>query len=1491
MNSKSIEILNLIEEKSFKKCEKLISVGLKGKKNVKLYLILKCLLHSCVNEIKECKEGLNEISLEDYDKNMFYILGKIYKNINKENKLIDMYEQKIKALENSKNTINANKPGHNLKIVATKIEIEQILTSLFEYCINNGFFKKSTNMSLKLYKATNDTTYLLYNCYLLYLNNNTNNTQIYNLSLNFLKNYNCYNYNKITQNFSFFLILYFLNIKMRNYDECIKILEYTKSNNFFLNTLQYQVYKLYIFFISEQLENCLDILAKLIQNDLPENVDYYTLYMDIIIYLLNIKNDNAENHIFEDIFKSYKNDLMYLEFFKKCMINVYINKLKTFPKNINNFWDVIFEEKKKYYISNDIYVDIIKYILSFDNLIVSNNNNNEQSSDDKKESINPLDIIKNKLENDINNYKNNNFLKNIYEECNVKIYMYMLFLFILKESNNYNLFYNIKNYISLLNDKMIIMLVIYFKIILKNLYKLLNIEYQNFKLNLAQNDNHIEVTKIKKVILQYIRQIYNFEKLLYILYKQNVCQSFTRLFSLFIHFFSDSNLKNAHENIIHITDDNIICLLVEMALFLDKQQVLTCQENFQKSHKMENMKLNEKPYEVPLFFSKEIEEKIDLKGFKNLYEYIENIIPSSDDFLCSPDLNNMTDKNEEHAVSVNFECVHNNQCNDGECKKSIKLNSRKYYIIALSLLKYAYNYHKNIIKLENEKKKIKRTINNEYINLIILLIYLNSIIGNFSSYTELIEKLNIKNIQLITYSPILFIHSYNYSYYTKFNNNIKLAISYYNVQQNNLKSSITKCFKNNSFFKINEIINSYFLNSSNIFLYFLKLIYVFKSQMEADKATGYTNLYGRLKYNYLLNDFKTKFSLTNKELGSSTTNNSNATKNAKDIKAKTISKIDSQEMINNKTSTLDTDQNTKRENTSEQVENKQESLKCSTSKDDDKIKNNFIIFLKNFNHDLFNEDDIVVHKILYKNLLLDKYNSLIIDNQAILIKYNIPSFLLTVYKNYDTFFYNHILYESLSQLNELNFLKEIKILNNLEANNVYMIKDIKTIYPMIILQSFYSMKGSIYITSHEQNLVNSKNFKDILINSNSISREKYDDQNLMDISFETIQKKASYDTVHNDVNFFISNNTYVSFDKQNSNYKNKYIFNNTTNYENYFGNNEESSKKSYSSVSPFTTCLTELFNYPLQNLYLNSTILNTVIYIFHKSFYFYSFDNNKKNKAIQKTKTAFLYLVYIIHYYELTDPVQTTENSTSNKNPILSNRNDNNCCYGDFLLDDDNVKSCLETSVDFNNFREKLGTDFFKNYELMETAYHSDIYNTSAILFYKCLLLNISMYINILENGNIKKYINKIQFLYNSIYFHLFNDMKIFEQLLSNDKTYQIINLSCLFKKFNYLIQNITIFTLIIQSIYNLGKKNISAENNMNLKGLINKNLSLLTQLNQNLKNYINILNNYNHQTTYSILNNFDIQLIEEIKLSYINHVLNLTSMLNNKILIMKSYI
>lgn len=482
MNSKSIEILNLIEEKSFKKCEKLISLGLKGKKNVKLYLILKCLLHSYVNEIKECNEGLNEISLDDCDKNMFYILGNIYININKESKLIDIYEQKIKILENSKNNISGNnKQGHNSKIVTTKMEIEQILMSLFEYCINNSFFKKSTNISLKLYKTTNDTTYLLYNCYLLYLNNNTNNTQIYNLSLNFLRNYNCYNYNKITQNFSFFLILYFLNIKMRNYDECIKILDYTKSNNFFLNTLQYQVYKLYIFFISGKLENCLSILTKLIKNDLPENVDYYILYMDIIIYLLNIKSYNIGNEIFEDVLKSYKNDLMYLEFFKKCIINVYINKFKKLPKNINNFWDVIFEEKKEYYISNDIYVDILKYVLSFHNPIISGNNNNEQPIGEQTEEINPLDLIKNKLENDINNYKNNNFLKNIYEKCNVKVYMYMLFLFILKESNNYNLFYNIKNYISLLNDKMIIILVIYFKIIIKNLYQLLNIEYQNFR--------------------------------------------------------------------------------------------------------------------------------------------------------------------------------------------------------------------------------------------------------------------------------------------------------------------------------------------------------------------------------------------------------------------------------------------------------------------------------------------------------------------------------------------------------------------------------------------------------------------------------------------------------------------------------------------------------------------------------------------------------------------------------------------------------------------------------------------------------------------------------------------------------------------------------------------------------------------------------------------------------------------------------------------------
>ncbi|EAA19258.1 hypothetical protein [Plasmodium yoelii yoelii] len=985
--------------------------------------------------------------------------------------------------------------------------------------------------------------------------------------------------------------------------------------------------------------------------------------------------------------------------------------------------------------------------------------------------------------------------------------MYMLFLFILKESNNYNLFYNIKNYISLLNDKMIIILVIFFKIILKNLYELLNKEYQNFKLNLAQKNNHIQ---IKKVILQYIRKIYNFEKLHYLLYKKNVHQSFTRLFSLFIRFFSDSNfIKNDHENIIHVNDDNMICLLVEMALFLDKQQVLSFQENSQKSHKIETTTFHEKTYnsskknEDIFFYLKEIEKDIDLKRFKDLSEYIENIIPLFDDFFSCSNLNNMVEKNQkndcdENMMTVNFECVDNNKCCNDEkkCKKNIKLTNRKYYIIALSLLKYAYNYNKNIIKLENENKKIKRIINNEYINVIILLIYLNNIIGNFSNYTELVDKLNIKNIQLITYSPILFIHSFNYSYYTKFNNTIKLAISYYNVQQNNLKSSISKCFKNNSFFKINEIVNSYFLNSSNIFFYFLKLLYVFKTQLEADKTTGYTNLYARLKYKFLLNDFKTKFSFSNKDSGSSFTgNNNNAFKNTKDIKYNTISKMNSQQIGDNKTPTLDIDKNTKRENISDQIENKQESLECNISKDNDKIKNNFINFLKNFNHELFNQDNIFSHKILYKNLLLDKYNFLIIDNQAILIKYNIPSFLLTVYKNYDTFFYNQILHESLTaQLNELNFLKEIKILNNLEANNVYMIKDIKTIYPMIILHNFYSMKGSIYITSHEQNLTNSANstnstdstnstnsanFKNIIVNSNTVSKEKDDNHSLMDIPFETIQKKANYDTVHNDINFFISNNTYITFDKENSNYKNKFIFNNTKNHEKYFGKNEDYSKKNYSSVSPFTTCLNELFNYPLQNLYLNSTILNTIMYIFHKAFYYYSFDNNKKNKAIQKTKTAFLYLVYIIHYYELTDPVQNsenkfhsniTENFTSNKNSIIQNWNDADFCYGDFFLDDDNVKCCLETSIEFNNFREKLGTYFFKNYELMETAYHSDIYNTSAILFYKCLLLNISMYINILENGDIKKYINKIQFLYNSIYLHLFNDIKIFEQLLSNTK-------------------------------------------------------------------------------------------------------------------------
>ncbi|CRH00878.1 conserved Plasmodium protein, unknown function [Plasmodium relictum] len=1422
MNSKTLEILNLLEEKSFKQSEKLISVGLKSKKNEKLYLLLKCLLLSYVNEIKECKQILDEVEIDVYDENIFFILVNIYTNLNNGDKLISLYEQKLKATEElSKN--------NNIKIVnKAKLDLEKILKNLFEFCLSVSFFKKSSNLSLKLFKNTNESKYLFYNAYLLYLNNSDNNTQVYNLCLNFLKNYKYLNNGKITESFSFFLILFFLNIKMRNFNECIKIIEYAKTNNFFLHPLHYYVYKLYAYFIFQKFQEYINILVDLIK-EIPENTDYYILYIDTTIYLLN----KDVSFLFVDVFKYYKNELMYLEFFQKSFINAFTKKNKVFPKNIHDFWSSIIGTNN----SQDFFNEMIQYVI----LLYEENKGK-----------NSFENIINKIELDVEFYKKN--IIKIYEEHDVKVYIYVLFLFLLKESKNYNLFYSIKNHLSFLRDDMISILIVFIKIILKMLYPCIKNE---LKYLISLNKDEKEIRKnIKKKIFQYYKQIYNFEKLLYLLYKKDINDSFKRLFNIFIQVTNNINVR----------DDNVVILLVEMALYLDKYNV--CKDEYKCN-------IN---YITYIHNASNID-NLNFGSCKNIDDYISKI----------DDYDNETDEN---ISKYNFENFHNSFANiyEEKCslkkKVNVKLINRGYYIVALSILKYSYNYRLKMTEKENKKKKKKSTLNNDYINVIVLMIYLNNVIGNFSNFSMLIDKLHIKNIQLITYSPILFIHTYSYSYYNYVDGLLKIILNYYYVQQSNLKNSISKCFQNNSFFKINEIVNSYFLNSSNIIFYFIKLLYIFKKQIEASKGDFHFNLFNSLKNNYIIhNEYTTKFPLKNfntkinsvKNKNDKTNNVGKGTKATKDMN--NVNNIKINENVENSVYN-----NEIIKDEVNNVENNELHLSYNNDKNSNKSrninKNNFMQLLQTLNEDIVHDDHSF--KAFYSKLMLDNYHFLTIDNQAILIKLSIPSFRFSYYKSFDTFFYNSILYESLSNITDFEFLKDMKVMNPIEANNIYMLKDIKPIYPLIILSNFYNLKGSLYLMNHEH-LLNSRNFNDIL-RCKTIGDYLNNDEN--NISNEKIKILTNYRINEHEVNFFTSYNTYISFDKDNYLYKNKFIFNH---YINNLNLNE------FSIISPFNTCLTDLFNYPLLTIYLNSIILNTVMYIFHKSFNFYSLDDSKKKKVMNKVKCSFFYLIYIINYYELIE----YECEVSNDAEHLPNKNNEENVFHKIDHNEDKngeLYLCTEMASGEKNMRNRefifnneFNNLYYDDYQIMQAVYHNDFYSRGASLYYKCLILILNMYIKILSESDVKELIGKIQLLYNSIYFHLYKDINIFKQILISDKTYQIINLSCVFKQYNYLIHNITIFSLIIQYIYQ-GRKKISNENNLLIKDLINAIFSILSELNKDLYYLLEILNNYNPLAS-SILENFEFELINEISSFYKQLILNLYNIINNKLNIIKTYL
>ncbi|ANQ08850.1 Uncharacterized protein PCOAH_00034240 [Plasmodium coatneyi] len=1506
MNSKILEVLNLIDEKSFKKCEKVIAAGLKAKKNEKLYLLLKCLLHSHVNEIDECKQILETLEVDDSDENVFYILRTIYTNLNEGGKLIHLYEEKIKKAESGKkglsitngsidnvgsaivsksDHINASSNVRNAQ--KEKVDVEMIIRNLFDYCLNTSFFKKGSNLSLKLYKQTNDSKYLLYNSYLVYMNNSSNNTLVYNLALNFLKNYKCYGNNKVTENFSFFLVFFFINIKLRNYEECIKILEYAKSNNFFLNPLQYQVYKLYIQFIFNKLDSCIGVLTELIK-ELPENSDYYILYIDLIIYLLNKHNPDVE---VENIFNLYKNDLMYLEFFQKCFIHICVQKVKAFPENIHTFWNCIEEEGENGSGgSHAYYKDVMNLVLSMDQMSISTENGvvtgqnemegsgadgesgpNDFASDNsdagsnnhkggrkrkgKRECHSPFESIMNKLESLIEDYKND--VMKIYKEHDVKVYLYMLLSFMLKESKNYNMFYSIKNHLSLLKDDMIAILIVFVKIILKKLYVGISTEMKVLSMgNFPRNESKKE---IQKNILLFYKHIYNFEKVLYVLYKKDVHESFNRVFSMFIQVTNNMDLK--------LRDDNFVVLLVEMALYLDKYNL--CQPE-QKSgfdeavthmHNMINSRCDE----------------LNLGGCKSVDEFVGPIGSYQCAVIDGEEGSNPTNggssqkNNPEayHIPNVQNICTTIFEMNDGEKnERDIQLTNRTYYIAALSVLKYSYNYRIRMTEKENEEKKVKPILNNDYINVLVLMIYLNNVIGNFTNFSTLVDKLNIKNIQLITYSPILFIHTYSYSYFKYAENLLKNILNYYNVQQGNLKNSISKCFQNNSVFKVNEIVNAYFLNSSNIIFYFIKLLYIFKKQLEAPRGGFHFGMFGSVRKDYAIhNEYCTKFSPM-KEISTGRGKSEKGTEERKSANGEIAG------------------------------------AKVETSNDgcsNFPISNEFFSMLKRLNEDILLEEQDF--KGNYSKLMLDKFNFLTIDNQTILIKYNVPSFRFTLYKAYDTFFYNHILYENLNPLEEFQFLKDIKILNTTEANSVNLLKDIKTVYPMILLSNFYNLKGSVYITSHE-NILGCKNMGDVLRYSDkNVSQECTDSIN--GVPFDKIKEHASYSISDHEINFFISNNIYVSFDKDNYNYRNKYTFK---------SNKAKFQFNENSLSSPFNICLTELFNYPIQTLYLNAVILNTVMYLFHKSFnYFAVTDEARKTKMISKAKCAFLYLTYIVSYYQLTEGLSNEDLLYTQKElddftagvDMSHLKRENDSVKNNEKAVPNQVTSSVESLTRNDKkttgknyipidpvFKKKYGQDVFKKYEIMQAAYHNDIYSKNAALHYKSLLLNLNMYIRILAgDSNVKEFTDKLQFLDNIIYLNVSNELNVFKQILEKDDSYQIINMSCLFKQYNYLVHNVTIMTLIIQSIYNHGRKKICSENNLLIKSYLMRKVALLCDVNKNLLSLSEVLDNYKPVKASDVLKKFELELASEIAASCKQHVLNLYNLFNGKMLIMKSYL
>ncbi|VWU52292.1 conserved protein, unknown function, partial [Hepatocystis sp. ex Piliocolobus tephrosceles] len=1072
MNSKGLEILNLLEEKSFKQCEKLIASGLKGKKNDKLYLLLRCLLHSYVNEINECKKVLKKIDLDDYDETFFPVLKTIYYNLNEGSKLINLYEQKLKNMELNKSKAKQNgstssNNSVNKFIYNYKKETELILSNLFDYCINVLFFKKSSNISLKLYKSTQDSKYILYNCFLLYLNNSNNNTQIYNLCLTFLNSYKPLDNGQFEERFAYFLIVFFLNIKLKKFDNCIKINEYAKVNNLFLNTAQYDVYKLYTYFMFKKLEQCIPIIIRLIEQ-IPNNCDYYIFYMDIIIYLISKNHIQIQN--IKDVFKYYKNKLMYLEFYQKCFFHYCISQLNSFPKNINTFWDIVTKNGEPG-LNDKLCGDMLSFLLLMSRIGSTTSDSGSSSSQDGSNKNELEDLIK-IVESEIDKY--NLSVEKIYNEKNVKIYMYLFFLFLLKESKNNNMFYCIKNHLSTFNENMIAILIVFIKIVLIKLYKKFNNILSCFKKQNVKNDckkdcendckkdcendckndckneynnEYNMLTNIKYMEIC-CKEIINFEKLLYLLYKKNVHTAFNRIMYIFIQ-------RTVIYKSLKLEDDNLILLLVEMALYLDKLEVYTCSSDGDSN----NMDIHDYYTTSINYTISKIYYKLNTGESKSIDEFLGKInIPYDEDCLPNNTNSYVTDSKVNkyiHKIIDLFfikDMIHSN-CTDNinksnsntktnelnVYKKKIKLSNRKYYMLALSLLKYSYEYKKEIIEKENEKKKTKYNLNHEYINVLVLKIFLNNVLGNFSNNNDIIQKLNIKNIQLITYSPILFSYSHNYSYYNYLDNYFYIIFNYYNIQQRNLSTAIFKCFQNYSFFKINEIANSYLLNASNIYICYVKLLYLYKKQLQANKGEFYYDLFSRIKRNSVINnDYKTKFI--------------SFSKNSSHLKMKTIGSTT--KIVTDTFSTTKTDNPT--ELLHKKINGKVVSEKCNTHTINH--KNYFIEFVKKTNEDVFSTNETNANcpnetntncpnetntncpnetntnwpsdketiKSFFSKLLLDKYHMLLIDNQTILMKYNIPSFHFSMYKLYNNFFYNNISNISVKPVEAVEAVKPVE---------------------------------------------------------------------------------------------------------------------------------------------------------------------------------------------------------------------------------------------------------------------------------------------------------------------------------------------------------------------------------------------------------------------------------------------------------------------------------